>query len=566
MPSLRNALKFLTQTAPASPASGQVAAWMTNDTVPRLKTKTSAGTERYVPYELVFNVKDYGAVGDGVADDASAIQAAINAANAAGGGTVSIPAGTYKINSELETTGSYIYIRCDYRATIIRGSSSMQYMLKNFNSSYAPTGYGGRSHLRVDGGVWDVNGTNFTTSCTAIIFAHASFVRVSDVMVINVVDWHGVEVNACFNVIIEDCVFAGLRIVTAGREISEAIQIDLAINSGALPGIGAGALDNTPCYDVLVKGCRAGAWGSFGSFGRLVGTHSATDGFLHQNIRIIGNYAEALNNYGIRAYNWQGAIIEDNQFVNCNGGVLIEIPASMTGQLERFTIANNQFFNSGVQNNGGSVMAAVISLSALTSPSSVPLREVTVKGNIIKTFANASGIEATNVGDLVIAENTLKGGASGVRVVGCFGAGVNSNKIDSCTTAALDVVAGAASTTSHGTVVTANGFVGSGPVNIDQSACVVCGNVFYNPGGSSIALILTGNSDGAAISGNSFRKSSGSSAKGIEVNDASVLIQGNNFWGWGGAEGSTGVIHRVVALSPNMVTTTASTTNLNRYA
>lgn len=42
-----------------------------------------------------FNVMSYGAVGDGVTTNTTAIQNAINAASAAGGGTVEIPAGTY---------------------------------------------------------------------------------------------------------------------------------------------------------------------------------------------------------------------------------------------------------------------------------------------------------------------------------------------------------------------------------------------------------------------------------------------------------------------------------------
>ncbi|HEU6449266.1 MAG TPA: glycosyl hydrolase family 28 protein [Verrucomicrobiae bacterium] len=43
----------------------------------------------------VFNVTDYGAVGDGVKDNTTNIQNTINAANAAGGGIVEIPAGTF---------------------------------------------------------------------------------------------------------------------------------------------------------------------------------------------------------------------------------------------------------------------------------------------------------------------------------------------------------------------------------------------------------------------------------------------------------------------------------------
>lgn len=52
-----------------------------------------------------FNVKDFGAEGDGVTDDTTAFAAAYAAAVDAGGGTVFVPAGTYVINN-LELAGA----------------------------------------------------------------------------------------------------------------------------------------------------------------------------------------------------------------------------------------------------------------------------------------------------------------------------------------------------------------------------------------------------------------------------------------------------------------------------
>ena len=61
-----------------------------------------------VTYSMIegstFNVQDYGAVGNGVTDDTAAIQAAAAAIQAAGGGTLYFPAGTYSVFGS--TTGN----------------------------------------------------------------------------------------------------------------------------------------------------------------------------------------------------------------------------------------------------------------------------------------------------------------------------------------------------------------------------------------------------------------------------------------------------------------------------
>lgn len=57
----------------------------------------------------LFNVLDYGAVGDGVTDDTAAIQAAINAAQTQGGGIVKLPYGQFLV-SQLVLSGSQVVL------------------------------------------------------------------------------------------------------------------------------------------------------------------------------------------------------------------------------------------------------------------------------------------------------------------------------------------------------------------------------------------------------------------------------------------------------------------------
>lgn len=65
------------------------------------ESRTVPDLPTYTLNNRVFNVKDYGAKGDGVTDDTAAFNAAITAVTAAGGGTIYVPYGTYVISTGL---------------------------------------------------------------------------------------------------------------------------------------------------------------------------------------------------------------------------------------------------------------------------------------------------------------------------------------------------------------------------------------------------------------------------------------------------------------------------------
>jgi hypothetical protein len=72
------------------------------------------------------SVKDFGAVGDGVADDTVAIQAAISAATSAGGGRIHFPGGTYRITDTLTINAASISLTGDaaYNSVIVLDSTT----------------------------------------------------------------------------------------------------------------------------------------------------------------------------------------------------------------------------------------------------------------------------------------------------------------------------------------------------------------------------------------------------------------------------------------------------------
>lgn len=114
-------------------------------------------------FPTVYDVKYYGAKGDGTTDDAAAINAAITAANAAGGGTVFFPAGDYKTDSQV-TLQSDIELRGDMNARLMPSDTVPSY-------AYYATG---ESNIRIQGLVFEGTGTAYTSGTQRLLQINSS--------------------------------------------------------------------------------------------------------------------------------------------------------------------------------------------------------------------------------------------------------------------------------------------------------------------------------------------------------------------------------------------------------
>lgn len=97
----------------------------------------------------VYNVKAFGAVGDGVTNDRTAVNAAITAANAAGGGVVWVPPGVYAVAGAILAKPN-VLLQCSGRnVTTLRMTAAAQNSLLNCEAN-SPSNFVARD-LTLDG-------------------------------------------------------------------------------------------------------------------------------------------------------------------------------------------------------------------------------------------------------------------------------------------------------------------------------------------------------------------------------------------------------------------------------
>lgn len=297
-------------------AAGGVATLDASGHVPaaQLPPIASAGT---------YSVRDFGAVGDGITDDAPAFRAALDAAAAAGGGTVRIPAGVFLMDS---ARGAWpapcLYVRgntaihADDGAIIRRGLNMGARMVQNFDGTESNSGYTGHSNIRVTGGTWDGNAPAKVGSGNMFAFAHAERITLDHVRIIDQPNNHAIELNSVSVATVEFCRFEGCVPKPDSPQTTEAIQIDGALGEVGLEG--GLPYDGTHSRDVTVTRCYTGPSAKCGPWGLLVGSHASDTVGNYRRISVIGNTIADTLVYGVRAYDWYDSVIANNTIGGTN--------------------------------------------------------------------------------------------------------------------------------------------------------------------------------------------------------------------------------------------------------
>ena len=149
----------------------------------------------------IYSVKFYGAKGDGTTDDTVAIQAAITACVAAGGGTVFFPSGTYKITGTLAATSVVVFEgQGQFISTLLFANGSADCITFIGATFAAPIEGAQVRYMSITG--------SSKTGGRAIFFQNCAYSFALSVFFSNA--WNGIEVLSCNTLTFKDLLMAGL--------------------------------------------------------------------------------------------------------------------------------------------------------------------------------------------------------------------------------------------------------------------------------------------------------------------------------------------------------------------
>ena len=263
----------------------------TNSRVWSPKNLSDYVEERVDAAKVIVNVKDYGAIGDGTNEDHIPIQSAIDALALRGGGTITIPPGTYYFR-QLVNLESNVHI-LGYGATILKQYATDSPYTAFRGRSGATPGHGsGVNNVTVEGltfrGNYDVD-----RSICAFALHRARNITIRNCNFIEAAgSGHVMDLNGCDGVTIRDCVFMGHNLRPNNNVTSECIQLDQS-KRGSVSSIASGDVcDGTMSRRITIDSCKFLPYTNNDETypaPNPIGNHTTREGAWYEDVRFTNN-------------------------------------------------------------------------------------------------------------------------------------------------------------------------------------------------------------------------------------------------------------------------------------
>lgn len=362
---------------------------------------------------LVVNVKDFGALGNDLAEDEVAIQAAIDYAGA-NGVSVRVPEGTYRVYETLYLRHDGIRIECDPGAVFKRYHASSIFLNGDFGTTTP------NSDIHIVGGVYDMRGQVNNTHGCGFSFGKCVGFTIKNLDILNVWKGHGIEIEGSSNGLIDGVRFGGLVDVEDSHYYTEMIQVG-QITALGFPRFGID--DKTPNHDITITRCsqllpETGAK----VYPCAVGNHSApVEGSVAPfNITIENNDFGTMTYVGIRPWGWRQTRIVGNNITAPRG---IYWDGDSPGTDVGVVISDNKITGSEYGILVNRARGARIVGNTITGGIGVGMGEgssnIVVSGNHVNTSNDNVQVQSNYSGDnskVIITDNTLTNGRYNIQL------------------------------------------------------------------------------------------------------------------------------------------------------
>ena len=406
--------------------------------------RSANGVEAAQPTTDTLNVKDFGAVGDGVTDDHEAMQAAIDAASQGlGGGKLYFPEGTYLVKKMVQLK-SNIDIRLHDDATIVNGINfqgrpSIVFMTGPFINGGDKIFWEPTENISFTGGTIDMNGAlneegtkpknlPFINSSGGFAIGNSSNVTIRNVTFKDSYQGHAIQIAGSKNVLVDQSRFLGQALPKTIKDnamiTKESIQIEPMTRKGFPYALNETGVKSE---NVTIQNSYFGKSDKSGELVTAIGTHyQAVTTQNPSNIKILNNHFDNLVYSGIRFTGFTDIVIKDNVFdkktkeesvrYREDGGALVNAfsyknTEDVLDLNKKVVITNNRF-------NIKDPKTQAIRVARDSEGYLGKVKDIEVTNNIINNQAQDSevpSIELLRISDgLTVSGNVINGGKDGI--------------------------------------------------------------------------------------------------------------------------------------------------------